>query len=557
MRLRFGQSLLFALLMLISSSSVFFDQAHAIDSQILISSPKVFEQIDRNKPVIIDAAWINWPTANFCLSWGNRVGVKVYGAPADYKGYDYNYGWLRYSKVDLGIDRGLKSYWVSPSPGPEGGYYDFAVMLDGDYKAESFHISIDTRGWAPGSYPVVVSGISYSNDCGNTQTDSMTIVIPPLNTPKVNCTINETIQIRQGDMLAAVCNSSSSFSNIELNLQINTTGKWIDTGLKVLANGTQFTVKNLPTNLIGGNSVRLSSDGIPDQLAAFSSQVLSYKVMKPLEIIDFALGVSKFAMAGNSELVVSWKNSLNLNGERFQVLTSSFPGGPWDEYKTGNFNGNWVDVAVKKPKGTWIKIVFGGNSEYAASESNIVQLLEAPIIKCTLPTSGKVGIKVAGSCTSNTKLARTPILFELDSGDGWEENGSGEYEGLKTTFSFTPGSSGTLKLRIFSEGLIDNYSSFVSNVMTIKIPEPAPVQAPKGKVDKLSNAYKTMKTVGGNFAKVSLASDSAYSQCISALRTGLIKNNGRPFYLGIQARMIQSYLSTPSGFQGCLDGFGR
>jgi hypothetical protein len=87
--------------------------------------------------------------------------------------------------------------------------------------------------------------------------------------------------------------------------------------------------------------------------------------------------------------------------------------------------------------------------------------------------------------------------------------------------------------------------------------EPTPIAIPKGKVDKKSNAYKMMYNVGQNFAKVSLASDTAMSQCKSAMATGLIKSRGIPTYLGAQAIQIQSYLKTPSGFQGCLDGFGK
>lgn len=86
---------------------------------------------------------------------------------------------------------------------------------------------------------------------------------------------------------------------------------------------------------------------------------------------------------------------------------------------------------------------------------------------------------------------------------------------------------------------------------------PKQVKAPTGKVDKKSNAYKTMLVVGRNFAKVSMATDSAKSQCLSAMSTGMIKARGIPQYLGAQARQLQSYLRTPSGFQGCVDGFGR
>jgi hypothetical protein len=86
---------------------------------------------------------------------------------------------------------------------------------------------------------------------------------------------------------------------------------------------------------------------------------------------------------------------------------------------------------------------------------------------------------------------------------------------------------------------------------------PKQIKAPTGKVDKTSNAYKTMYAVGKNFAKVSMASDTAKSQCLSAMSTGMIKARGIPQYLGVQARQLQSYLRTASGFQGCLDGFGH
>jgi hypothetical protein len=86
---------------------------------------------------------------------------------------------------------------------------------------------------------------------------------------------------------------------------------------------------------------------------------------------------------------------------------------------------------------------------------------------------------------------------------------------------------------------------------------PKQIKAPVGKVDKKSNAYKTMYTVGQNFARVSMASDTARSQCLSAMATGIIKSRGIPQYLGVQARQLQSFLNTPSGFQGCLDGFGK
>jgi len=118
---------------------------------------------------------------------------------------------------------------------------------------------------------------------------------------------------------------------------------------------------------------------------------------------------------------------------------------------------------------------------------------------------------------------------------------------------------------VYKDGQIYNFVtpcvSFdeqANSKFSVEIPvAPIPFKAPAGKVDKTSNAYKTMFNVGANFAKVSLASDTAMSQCSSASKSGMIHNNGIPQYLGVQTKMIQSYLQTASGFQGCLDGFGH
>ena len=127
---------------------------------------------------------------------------------------------------------------------------------------------------------------------------------------------------------------------------------------------------------------------------------------------------------------------------------------------------------------------------------------------------------------------------------------------------------GNQKLRIQSDGLRDFYSVFASNISSVNFiaakskassssSDLGRGSIPKGAVDKGSNSYKLMFNFGGNVAVNSLATDSALSQCISAKNSGIVRVRGIPQYLGMQAVQIQSYLSTASGFQGCLDGFGK
>jgi hypothetical protein len=119
------------------------------------------------------------------------------------------------------------------------------------------------------------------------------------------------------------------------------------------------------------------------------------------------------------------------------------------------------------------------------------------------------------------------------------------------------------KAFVFKDGELFNFWSTcptfdeeVASRYTLDLPiAPVAFKAPSGKVDKTSNAYKVMFNVGANFAKISMNSDTASSQCSSAAQTGMVKNKGVPQYLGVQARQLQSYLKTASGYRGCLDGF--
>ena len=137
----------------------------------------------------------------------------------------------------------------------------------------------------------------------------------------------------------------------------------------------------------------------------------------------------------------------------------------------------------------------------------------------------------------------------------YEDDVNGEY-GMANWRRLVVNSDGGIS-HIFSQCPLEDESELPKISSWELDVAPKQIKAPVGKVDKKSNAYKTMYTVGQNFARVSMASDTAKSQCLSAMATGIIKSRGIPQYLGVQARQLQSYLVTPSGFQGCIDGFGK
>ena len=533
----------------------------AAGSKIMISSPKIFTTVDRSNPVIIDGTWVNFPT---CNSGGNYLTVKVFGAPDDYKGYNYNAGWLKYDNVDLGIDENVSSSWQSPQSGPEGGSdYDFTIKIGGNYSGQTFHLSISTKGWAPGSYPVTISGGSLTfrpEECGEVTPGAMTIVIPPLVTPKISCMTISSAPIRKGDAVDAICNSDVYLTNIPLEIQSNTSGTWINTGKQILANGNKFEFLNVPTEFTGGNSVRLSSIGVPDKIAAFNTEIFAYKVLPALVSADLKIVLEKFISKGPMTINILGAQALS-SGLQLTLKSSIAPAGPWAIEKSFK-SGSLKSLSVSKPKGSWLLLSSTANEQYASTDSRPIQLLDTPRLTCSIASRVNAGSKVIGKCVSISTLLSTPIYYELNDGQGWENMGEGTFSGKSLSFSFTSGSPGNSKIRINSVGLSGNYTAFSSNIMNLQVvsnPSSASgsIKTPSGKVDKTSNAYKTMYNVGKNFAKVSMANDTAVSQCGSAMRTGLIRARGIPQYLGVQTKMLQSYLKTASGWRGCLDGFGK
>jgi len=241
------------------------------------------------------------------------------------------------------------------------------------------------------------------------------------------------------------------------------------------------------------------------------------------------------------------------------------------------------------PNQTYEITLFAKDSNQRSSASKSIEFTKprGPIVtiesemSCELENKSYVGYTTTILCKSRKGIPEVPVVLEYLKGNTWTTFSKDKlFEGSSGYYDILFNRAGTTKVRLKSPGFMKQISPyyenvqvkpFISNELIIKTVAAkesnsntvssssgqGAYSVPKGKVDKKSNAYKLMLNVGKNFAKVSLASDTAKSQCLSALNTGLIKVRGIPQYLGAQASQIRSYLKTPSGFQGCLDGFGK
>ena len=101
--------------------------------------------------------------------------------------------------------------------------------------------------------------------------------------------------------------------------------------------------------------------------------------------------------------------------------------------------------------------------------SPAVQLVGLLRATCTFPTTGSVGMKLAGKCSFSFALNKTPIALQTNIGSGWGNLATGSISGNTISPSITPKKSGKLQVRLISPGQIGLYSSFISNISIIQI----------------------------------------------------------------------------------------
>jgi hypothetical protein len=252
-----------------------------------------------------------------------------------------------------------------------------------------------------------------------------------------------------------------------------------------------------------------------------------------------------------------------------------FQSGAWVDVSRGTANGKVITVRN-------LRLPIGNNSlrlrtdeltnqfKESLSPEIYVQVTPGPYsVKCSLPNAVRVGQFFEVSCLATNDIDGAFAHLQSFSNGKWTNIEDVEWSGTSVSFSdLSFSKTGTGTMRVVTDAQAGKYMGYTTSNFKIVVSaqknssssggsSSAGAKPPSGKVDKTSNAYKTMFNVGKNFAKVSMANDTAISQCSSAMRTGMIRARGIPQYLGAQTQTIQSYLKTASGWRGCLDGFGH
>ena len=493
------------------------------------------------------------------LRYGGRTAFKVIGSTEEWEksisSSNTNSVASPLGTLLMSFNGSYSAQFVNPdgSPTKIGG---MSTWIYANGFAKKVALKFKTNGWKGGEYTL----IGFLDDgCRGFTMVTLKMVLPEI--PKTQITCNAPDSVYVGDSFEVACSSTLDLAANSVVLEKKVGSDWQIVSESV-ATGKRFTFSSIKTDEVKLVEMRVRLVGIQDQIEDSESAAIFIQSNAAKLSLQPVLELSK----GSQNQPANLRFNSGNYGLTGTLQISKSPNGPWKEVAAiSSASPSKLDV----PFGTWVKVTFEGNAAVNAGTTTPYQILITPTLKCVFPAKVESGVKFKVNCTSNQALQKTPINLQyLNSSGNWVSISKGLGSGSKQSYSFQLDGLGNQKLRIQSDGLRDFYSVFASNISSVGF-KAAKSKAsssssdlgsgsiPKGAVDKGSNSYKLMFNFGGNIAANSLASDSALSQCISAKNSGIVRVRGIPQYLGMQAVQIQSYLSTASGFQGCLDGFGK
>ena len=203
-----------------------------------------------------------------------------------------------------------------------------------------------------------------------------------------------------------------------------------------------------------------------DRVAASSSINLIIPVAPKM-----VLTIGKATVGGPStfNLAISGVNSI---GTGTAVLQTSTYGDEDSEWVTvGTFTGSMgaMKASATVELGQYARAFFSGAAELLDAPSNTLQVLVTPKVTCKLASTGKVGKKIVGKCTSDISLPGVYVILQTSTGSTWTTLGGGEVSGKSIPINVTPKRKGTLFVVLTSSGIEGRLGEFQSNILRIKV----------------------------------------------------------------------------------------
>ena len=203
-----------------------------------------------------------------------------------------------------------------------------------------------------------------------------------------------------------------------------------------------------------------------DRIASSSSVSLIIPVAPKLNITVARVGVDS---PSTFNLAISGVKSIGAGTVVLQTSENGYEDSPW--VTVGTFAGSIgaMKASATVPLGHFVRAFFSGAAELLDAPSRSIQVLVTPKITCKLASSGKVGKKIVGKCTSDITLPRVYVSLQTSTGSTWLTLGGGEVSGKSVPINVTPKKKGTLFVALTSSGIAGKLGEFQSNIVKIKV----------------------------------------------------------------------------------------
>jgi hypothetical protein len=121
------------------------------------------------------------------------------------------------------------------------------------------------------------------------------------------------------------------------------------------------------------------------------------------------------------------------------------------------------------PLGKWVRAELRNSPTIKDVNSQSIQVLGYPSVKCSFASATKIGTKVVGKCLSSIDLTSAPVQLQTNIGKGWVTVARGLMSGSSISPAVTPTQAGNLQVRLTSVGISGRTAAFSSNILSIQV----------------------------------------------------------------------------------------
>jgi len=181
------------------------------------------------------------------------------------------------------------------------------------------------------------------------------------------------------------------------------------------------------------------------------------------------LSATQILVGANSTFTVKYSGTNSLSNGTLVLQQSTDPQGTWNTIASFTGPVPLLKASALVNLGDYVRALFSGATNLLDSQTDAIQILATPKLICKIATSGKVGTKLRGTCTSNINLPNVYVELQTSTGGSWTVLGGGNVSGKSIPINVTPKKKGLLYVSMTSPGIDGKLGQFASAPIKITV----------------------------------------------------------------------------------------